>query len=43
MFPETEEERQKDVPWDTFVLSMGEADYIASNGGGSIVTFFRES
>jgi hypothetical protein len=39
MFPQTEEERQKDVTWDTFVSNMTDAGFIARNGGGSIVTF----
>ena len=39
MFPQTEEERQKHVTWDTFVLNMGEACFTARESGGSIVTF----
>lgn len=39
MFPQTEEERQKHVTWDTFVLNMGEAGFTARESGGSIVTF----
>lgn len=43
MFPETEEERQKDVPWDTFVVGMGEAGFVAKNGGDSIVSFEEQN
>ncbi|KAI8943314.1 hypothetical protein NX059_001334 [Plenodomus lindquistii] len=39
MFPTSLEERQKAVDWDTFVASMADAGFTASNGGGSIVTF----
>ncbi|PVH96283.1 hypothetical protein DM02DRAFT_632149 [Periconia macrospinosa] len=39
MFPESPEERQKSIEWDTFVASMADAGFVAKNGGGSIVTF----
>ncbi|KAF1919968.1 hypothetical protein BDU57DRAFT_442892 [Ampelomyces quisqualis] len=39
IFPVTPEERQKSIDWNTFVDSMTDAGFAASNGGGSIVTF----
>ncbi|KAH3990717.1 hypothetical protein HBH98_181530 [Parastagonospora nodorum] len=39
MFPVMPEERQKSIPWNTFVDSMTDAGFAVRNGGGSIVTF----
>jgi hypothetical protein len=42
MYPQKDEERQREVAWDTFVSNMGEAGFSARNSGGSIVTFESE-
>ncbi|KAF2750954.1 hypothetical protein M011DRAFT_507399 [Sporormia fimetaria CBS 119925] len=39
MFPNTPEERRKEVDWDVFVAALGEAGFAARSGGGSMVSF----
>jgi hypothetical protein len=43
MFPDTNEEREKNTDWTVFVNSMSEAGFAVRNGGGSIVRFESRS
>ena len=42
IFPTSNEDRSRTVPWDTFILLMEDAGFHARSGGGSIVIFEKK-